>query len=131
MSLTGTVLLVDSDKDVLNMNRASLELRRFSVYMALTFAEAQAHLKTITPDIVITEAYLPEGSGFDFGRGVIRQTDAYLFFLSAKAEPNDISKAHDAGCDSYIAKPYAMERLMGQVEAVMRRRGWVGEAKRV
>ena len=120
----GAILLVDNDEYLIKINRISLELRRYTVYTAATFAEAQLRLEDTVPDIIIMEVYLPDGDGFAFCREARSKTDSHLFFLTSWARPQDIDDGHKAGCDAYITKPFMTERLMQQVEAAMRRRRW-------
>jgi len=120
----GAILLVDNDEELIKINRICLELRRYTVYTATSFAEAQVYLEGAEPDVIIMEVYLPDEDGLAFCREAARKTGSHLFFLTSWARPQDIADGHKSGCDAYITKPFMTERLMQQVEAAMRRRRW-------
>lgn len=118
----GAILLVDNDEELIKINRISLELRRYTVYTATSFAEAQVYLEDTEPDIIIMEVYLPDEDGFAFCREAARKTDSHLFFLTSWARPQDIDDGHKSGCDAYLIKPSQTELLVARVEAAMRLR---------
>ena len=66
MSETKTVLLVEDNKDLNNINSRALWLSGYRVLTALTLAEAREHLSRCEPDAIILDILLPDGSGVDF-----------------------------------------------------------------
>ena len=61
-----TVLLVE-DNDALNeINRRALEVAGHRVLTALTLVQARAHLAAERPDVILLDIILPDGDGIDF-----------------------------------------------------------------
>ena len=119
---SGTVLLVEDNPDLNSVNRRALELRRYSVHVATTLAEAREWLKEAEPDVILLDVMLPDGDGFGFCREIRARTQAHILFLTAKAEHEDIVAGLAAGGDDYITKPFHAQELLARVEAAMRRR---------
>jgi len=118
----GTLLLVDSDSETNNSTRSAFEFRHYSVYAAETYAEAKRLLGVIKPDIILSEAVLPDGDGFAFCKEIRNVTSAGVVFLTAKTRDDDMLEGIDAGCVDYIKKPFNIDILTARVEAIMRRR---------
>jgi len=122
MERNGIILLIEDDVDLSAANRRALELRRYTVYAALTLDEAKVWLTEVEPDIILLDVMLPDGDGFSFCEEIRGKTQAHILFLTAKAEHVDMVKGLSAGGDDYITKPFHAEELLARVEAVMRRR---------
>jgi two-component system OmpR family response regulator len=73
-------------------------------------------------DVLIVDRKLPELDGIDLVRR-LRREDAQtpVLMLSAIASTADRIAGIDAGCDDYLAKPYAFGEVLARVEALARR----------
>jgi DNA-binding response OmpR family regulator len=118
----GVILLAEDDIDLNNANRRALELRRYTVYTALTLAEARDWLNKTAPDIILLDVMLPDGDGFSFCQEIREKTQAHILFLTSRTEHEDLVRGLTAGGDDYIIKPFHAEELLARVEAAMRRR---------
>jgi len=118
----GTVLLIEDNADLNSANRRALQMKRYSVRVAATLAEAREWLKEAEPDVILLDVMLPDGDGFGFCREIRARTQAHILFLTAKAEHEDIVAGLAAGGDDYITKPFHAQELLARVEAAMRRR---------
>src|SRR3954463_7291639 len=65
-----TVLVVEDDKRVAAVIGDQLREEGFVVVAARTIAEAEKLLSTRTPDVVLLDVMLPDGSGFDLCRTI-------------------------------------------------------------
>jgi DNA-binding response OmpR family regulator len=122
MTDNAIILLIEDDADLSNANRRALELRRYTIYTALTLERAREILNENEPDIILLDVMLPDGDGFAFCREIRGRTQAHILFLTAKAEHADIVKGLATGGDDYITKPFHAEELLARVDAVVRRR---------
>ncbi|MCL1786995.1 MAG: response regulator transcription factor [Defluviitaleaceae bacterium] len=119
----GIVLLVEDNVDLNRANARALELRGYEVYTALTIDVARRHLLSISPDIILLDVMLPDGSGFDFCKEIRDDTQAHILFLTAKASHEDMMQGMSIGGDAYITKPFHPEEMLVKVDAAMRRHG--------
>ncbi|MEA3117908.1 MAG: two-component system, OmpR family, response regulator [Paraburkholderia sp.] len=73
--------------------------------------------------VVITDRRLPVLDGLQWVARLRAQRDATpVLMLSALARPADRAEGLRAGCDDYVAKPYAFAEVLARVEALARRR---------
>lgn len=120
-----TVLLVEDNEDTMNINRTALAMRGWRVLEARTLWEAHDVLERETPDAVVLDVMLPDGSGFDFCREAERGGIPVLF-LTALGSKGDVLRGLSAGGDDYLAKPYDLDILTARVESLLRRSRHIG-----
>jgi DNA-binding response OmpR family regulator len=117
-----TILLVEDNVKLNEINRRALEKEGLTVLTALTLAEARAHLKTHAPEVILLDVLLPDGDGVDFCAEIRGGTDAHILFLTSRIEHADRLRGLDTGGDDYITKPYLLAEMLSRVRAVLRRR---------
>lgn len=116
------ILLVEDNRQIMNANRRMLELHGYDVRSAATIEEARLGIAEETPDLIILDIMLPDGSGLDFCRQLKSSTRGIpVLFLSVLAENADVVVGLRAGGDDYLSKPYDFEVLLARVEALLRR----------
>lgn len=120
MNNGGTVLLVEDDENILRTNRRILEREGFTVLCAGSLRAARAQLEAETPDVLVLDIMLPDGSGLDFCQEVRPSLTAPMLFLTALDERDKIIEGLVAGGNDYITKPYSVEELVARVNAQLR-----------
>ena len=60
-----TILIVEDEADVLNVNARMLKRKGYNVITATTAKESLIHLSECTPDMLILDIMLPDGNGYD------------------------------------------------------------------
>jgi DNA-binding response OmpR family regulator len=121
----GTVLLVEDDEKILEINRRVLEREGLLVLTAKTLRQARDRLKLAIPDVAVLDIMLPDGSGLDFLSELRRICQSPVLFLTAKSERDDVLSGLTAGND-YITKPYDIDEFRMRVLGFLR---LVGSAK--
>ncbi|MCO7120768.1 response regulator transcription factor [Ihubacter massiliensis] len=116
MKQTGVILLVEDDKTILHTNRRRLEREGFTVLCARTVREARALLKKHSPDAMVLDVMLPDGSGVAFCEELRQVTSAPVLFLTARDEKRDVIEGLLAGGSDYISKPYDMDELLARIK---------------
>ncbi len=81
-----------------------------------------------TPDLVILDLGLPDGSGLEFIRDFRTWSRAPILILSARSAEQDKIAALDAGADDYLTKPFGVGELLARVRALLRRNAQGAEA---
>lgn len=120
MNRTGIILLVEDDKNIQRINRRILEREGFQVLCAGTLSEARELLQTHTPDVLVLDIMLPDGSGLSFCEKVRPTTSAPVLFLTALDEKSEIIEGLVAGGNDYITKPYDVDEFVARVKAQLR-----------
>jgi len=126
MADNGTILLIEADPYINNANRCALMFNQYTVHTVSTISCARQFLTGIMPDLILMEAILPDGDGFDFcreisGRGVSRASPQ-IIFLSIKTDAADVVMGLKAGADDYIRKPAETDEVVASIEAKLRSR---------
>lgn len=116
------ILVVEDGKRLNLVNRYALESEGYAVQSAFTLAEAHSILKNVSPDVILLDVKLPDGSGFDLCREIRETTTAHIIFLTSVMESSGEMEGLIAGGDDYLRKPYRIELLRERVKSVLRRR---------
>ncbi len=113
-----TVLLVEDDHALLDLNRRVLEREGYRVLPARNLKEAREAMGRVCPQAVVLDVELPDGSGIDFCRELRRTGGIPIMFLTSLKGDKYEKAGYDAGADDYIVKPYRIERLTESVAAL-------------
>ena len=115
------ILIVDDERQIIRMLRASLQSKGYEVDAAANGHEALDRFDIQKPDLIITDLSMPLMDGLDLTRAIRRKSNTPILVLSVRdAEPMKIS-ALDEGADDYLTKPFSMLELLARVRAQLRR----------
>jgi DNA-binding response OmpR family regulator len=114
------ILIVEDDKHLSHINRHALESEGYDVQTAFTLEEARTILTSVSPDIILLDVKLPDGTGFDLCREIRGDTDAYIIFLTSVQESSGEMEGLVAGGDDYLRKPYDIDLLCERVKKGLR-----------
>lgn len=115
------VLLVEDEPGILAGNKTALEGAGYTVDTAGTVTEARRRIGDATPDLVVMDILLPDGSGIELCRELRERFVAPILFLTSMDDTDEIVAGLRAGGDDYITKPYRIEELLARIEAQLRR----------
>ena len=89
---------------------------------AQTVEQARAALAgPDTFDVILLDVHLPDGTGLDIARDLADQPDRpAVIALTAAAMAREQSAAMDAGCDTFLAKPYTSADLIQVIVDVLK-----------
>lgn len=116
-----TVLICDPDTAVCRSLEVVLTAGNYNVLTAADGAAAREILGRTRVDIMILEARLPDGDGFELCRSLHAKSEMPMIFLSSLAEEFDRVLGLKIGADDYISKPFSPREVAARVEAVLRR----------
>lgn len=116
------ILIVDDDAELSSMLVELLAREGWSTHAVLTAGDGERALRERRPDVVLLDAMLPDGNGFDLARRWRAQQPALgLVMLTARGDPMDRVLGLEIGADDYLAKPFEPRELVARVRALMRR----------
>jgi DNA-binding response OmpR family regulator len=118
----GTVLLVEPETPVRAFLEQQLTDDGFDVLSTARAVEALALVGTARPKLVLLDAVLADGSGFEVVSR-IRESgeDVPVIMVSARGEPVDRVRGFARGCDDYVVRPFVYDELLARMRAVLRR----------
>ncbi len=118
------ILLVEDNEMNRDMLSRRLERRGFQVSIAVDGKAALDLVRTELPDLVLMDMNLPEIDGWEATRR-LKADEATrpipVLALTAHAMAGDRDKALAAGADDYDIKPVEFARLVGKIEALLKR----------
>lgn len=120
-SATASVLLVDDDPIVLNTLGAGLSRLGYAVETFDTASAALARYRAAPPDLVILDYRLPEMTGAELARAMIKEAYRPIIVLSAYNDASTVREAVGLGVSAYLVKPVEAERLAPSIEAALAR----------
>lgn len=119
--MTVRVLLVEDEKNLVNLLRGYLEREGFEVHEALDGEAGLDLARRIRPDVVVLDWMLPRLDGMEVLRELRRFSEAYIVMLTARIEEVDKIVGLSAGADDYLTKPFSPGELVARVRAMLRR----------
>lgn len=124
MSDNPHILIVDDDSEILDLLSKYLRSQGFDVTEASSVADFRAKLSAASPDMVVLDIMLPDGSGLDTCRDLrLNGVKTPIILLTAVTEEVDRILGLEFGADDYIGKPFNPRELVARIRAVLRRVG--------
>lgn len=117
------VLVVDDDRDILDLLEYNLEKEGFKVKTIEDSHKAISVAKDFLPELIILDIMMPHPNGIEVCRelrGMKRFEDTYIFFLTAKSENYYHEAALDTGGDDFIEKVIGLRALTYKVSSVLK-----------
>jgi DNA-binding response OmpR family regulator len=112
-----TVLLVDDDNEIVQAMRAVLESKGFRILTASDGNAGLAVAERENPDLIVVDMMMPKKSGFLVVEKIKRKTPAPpMIMITANEGSRHRAYAELLGVDTYLRKPFAMERLVEEVQ---------------
>jgi CheY-like chemotaxis protein len=116
------VLVVDDARDVRNLIAAHLKRGGHTVLLAEDGAEALDLAREQKPDLAIVDIMMPGMNGYELTetiREIPVMQDLPVIVLTARAGGADRAHAFRVGADSFIQKPFELQRLTDAIASVM------------
>ncbi len=132
--LTGTVLVVDDNEDMVEITKGAIE--QFTPFKVLTASNGRQALEVLlhhTVDVIVLDDHMPEMNGPDFFR-IIRQRSIYVPVIFLTGSPDDQARQQQLalGAFDYLEKPIKARdlillvteaaKVMDRIRAILERR---------
>src|SRR3954470_21906931 len=122
------VLVVDDEPQITRVLRTVLSSQGYQVHTAAEGESALTDFKSWSPELVITDLYMPHMDGLELCRRIREVSAVPIIVLSVKGEERSKVEALDCGADDYVTKPFGTDELMARVRAALRRGTNEGES---
>jgi DNA-binding response OmpR family regulator len=115
------ILLVDSDRDMVEMLSGWMKSRGYDVSAA--FSADRARLKWLEqrPDLVIIDTALKDGDALALCRDLRAQHDALVLVTTVAHDVQAEIRSLESGADDFLPKPYFPSQLQAHIRALSRR----------
>ena len=117
---TGTVLLVEDERQMRRFLRLTLQSEGYAVIEAETAAEGLSQAAMRNPDIILLDLGLPDMDGLEVIAKLREWTSLPVIVISARDQEGDKIKALDNGADDYLTKPFGAGELLARIRVALR-----------
>lgn len=122
--MNAKILVVDDQKDLLELLSMALEREGYSVRTAASGTEALSMIAAEKPDLILLDIILGDMSGIKITTKLKQEVETShipIILLTAKDSETDIIVGLSVGADDYITKPFSAKVLLARMDAVLRR----------
>ena len=116
-----TILVVDDERNIVDLLRLYLEKEGFGVIAAHDGQAALDLHARHDPDLVVLDLMLPIVDGFEVCRELRRRGDTPVLMLTARTDDVDAIVGLELGADDYVTKPFNPRALVARIKAILRR----------
>ncbi|MBT8447198.1 MAG: EAL domain-containing protein, partial [Gammaproteobacteria bacterium] len=120
-----SILVVEDDKSTLLTIKRVLEKQNYTVVEASDLHDAMKCCERALPDLVLMDAILPDGTGFELCGNIKRiagATDLPVLFVTSLTDDQSVRRAFAAGAIDYIPKPIHFDTLTRRIHTVLNAR---------
>jgi len=115
------IVIIEDDPNISTTVARALESEGFQVSVTFNGLAGIHRVENNSPDLVILDIMLPDISGFEVCRRVLRIKDIPVVMLTARVEETDRVRGFEVGAADYVTKPFSLRELVARVRAILRR----------
>src|SRR5437763_745927 len=115
------LLVIDNDRDLVEMLTSWLKTLGYEVYRAYTGDRAMMVWEEQQPDLVIVDTTLKDIDALAMCREMRYRHDALVLVLTDGKDVQDEVRCLESGADNYLRKPFFPSQLLARIHAVSRR----------
>ena len=126
----GTILIIDDEKDLIEMVRYNLDKDGYDVISATDGQTGLEIAQRHKLDLIVLDVMMPNMDGLEVCRRLRsdpRTGRIPLIMLTARATEADRIVGLELGADDYVTKPFSPRELVARVKAILRRTATQGE----
>lgn len=115
------LLIVDSDRDLVEMLTSWLKTLGYEVHRAYSGERAKAEWEEHKPDLVILDTALKDLDALQMCRDMRHLHDALVLVVTDGKDVHDEVRCLESGADDYLRKPFYPSQILARIRAVSRR----------
>src|SRR5258707_14946010 len=115
------LLIVDTDRDLVEMLTGWLKTLGYEVYRAYTGERAKLEWEEQEPDLVLLDTALKDVDALAMCRDMRNKHDALEFVITDGKDVQDEVRCLESGADDYLRKPFFPTQLLARIHALSRR----------
>ena len=118
------ILVVDDEKDILDLVSYNLEQEGFKIVKATDGPSALKVAEKELPDLIVLDLMLPKLSGTEVCKLLKKEKETAgipIIMLTAKTDEIDRVLGFELGADDYVTKPFSPRELVLRVKAILKR----------
>src|SRR5260370_33278950 len=115
------LLVVDPDRDLVEMLTSWLKTLGYEVYRAYTAERAKLEWEERQPDLVLLDTALKDVDALAMCRDMRNKHDALVFVITGGKDVQDEVRCLESDADDYLRKPFFPTQLLARIHALSRR----------
>ncbi len=118
------ILVVDDDKDILELLKYNLEKEGYQIKTASDGITAVEIAGSFLPKVILMDIMMPGQDGVETCRLLrlnSQLVDTHIIFLTARSEEYSEVAAFEVGADDYISKPIKPRALLSRIKALFKK----------
>ena len=115
------LLIVDTDRDLVEMLTSWLKTLGYEVYRAYTGERAKIEWGEQEPDLVLMDPALKDVDALVMCRDMRHKHDALVLVITEGKDVQDEVRCLESGADDYLRKPFFPSQLLARIHALSRR----------
>ncbi|MFC1668642.1 response regulator [Chlamydiota bacterium] len=118
------ILIIDDDKDIVEVSKLLLESRGYSVIVAYDGKSGLEIIKEQHPDLILLDVMLPDMSGYQICDKLKKDNTLWhipVIYFTARERLNEKVLGLSSGGDDYITKPFEPEELLVRIKMILTR----------
>ena len=115
------VLIVDDEKNIVDIIAFNLKKEGFQIIKAADGEEGLRKTFEYQPDIILLDIMMPKMDGYETCKKIREKLQTPIIMLTARAEEVDKVLGLELGADDYVTKPFGIRELVARVKANIRR----------
>ena len=119
-----SVLVVEDDRNIVDVLQANLLVRGFDVLVSRTGAGVLDRIGDEQIDLVLLDLMLPGLDGFDLCREIAPNRPSASSSCPHGAASRTRCDALNVGADDYLTKPFGVDELLARITAHLSRSRW-------
>lgn len=119
------IVVVDDDKDILELIVYHLEKEGMETKAFLNPNEALSYIQKEKPDAILTDWMMPDLDGMDFAKKIKFNSETAnipMMMLTCKDDEGDVVTALELGFDDYMSKPFRFKEFVTRVKRMIKRK---------
>ena len=115
------LLIIDHDRDLVEMLIGWLKTLGYEVYRAYTGERARAEWREHEPDLVLIDTALKGVDALALCKEMRSTRDALVLVMTDGKDVQDEIRCLESGADDYLRKPFFPAQLLARIHALSRR----------
>ena len=116
-SQQSSILLIEDDPTYIQVLTYELKQLGWNVNSVSTLKEAREYLSELQPEIIVSDVFLPDGSGMEFTTELIEiAQNSLVILITGFPDLNNAIKSLGGNVYDYLLKPFKVEQLILVIE---------------
>lgn len=119
-----TIVVIDDDAGIRDSIKDLLALEDWNCVVAETGQDGLDLIKSLNPQLVVTDVQLPDMSGYQVCQSLKRSTASknvpVIMITGRFTEPDDKVQGFESGADEFFSKPFDPILFMARLKSILR-----------